>query len=202
MSTHDIVANPAAGCPPTLVADQRALEVVHVGFDGRERTGVIEVHRAVADDVTGFFDVAHQLRFPIERVVPASELGWDDPRLMAANCSSGFNFRVVAGRTSLSNHAFGLAFDVNTVQNPFVRRHADGTETVEPAGARYDPDAPGTLTDGHPLVAFLLERGWTWGGHWTLDGDGLVDYQHLEKRLEPAERAEWLRRYGLDAGRP
>jgi len=160
------------------------------------------VHRSIAGDVAAFFDLALELRFPIEQVVRASEFGWDDPRLMAANCSSGFNFRPVAGRPSLSMHAFGLAFDVNTRQNPFVRRRATErgvVETIEPDGASFDPDAPGTLVDGHPLVQLLVDRGWTWGGHWTLDDDGVVDYQHLEKRLAPGERDEWLRRYGLDS---
>ncbi len=195
-----VLANPDSACPPTLIADQEVLEVRHVGFDGTEHTGTLEVHRSVADDVADFFRLALDTRFPIEQVVRASEFGWDDPRLMAANCSSGFNFRTVAGRPSLSMHAFGLAFDVNTRQNPFIRRRAtdDGpVETIEPEGASFDPDAPGTLTDGHPLVQFLVDRGWTWGGHWTLDADGVVDYQHVEKRLAPGERDGLYERYGL-----
>lgn len=195
-----VESNPAAGCPAELLAEQDVLEVRHVGFDGDEHIGTLEIHRSVAADVAAFFDLARALRFPIEHVVRASEFGWDDPTLMAANCSSGFNFRAVSGRPSLSMHAFGLAFDVNTRQNPFIRRRADEhgvVEAVEPDGAMFDPAAPGTLTDGHRLVDFLTERGWTWGGHWTLDDDGVVDYQHFEKRLDAGERDAWLRRFGL-----
>ena len=200
MTTNDVLTNPASGCPAALVADQVAIEIRHAGFDGAEHVGRIEVHTSIADDVAAFFAHALETSFPIERVVPASDYGWDDPRLMAANCSSGFNFRAVAGKTSLSMHAFGLAFDVNTRQNPFVRRRpVDGSvvETIEPEGAAFDPDAPGTLTDGHPLVDLLVGRGWTWGGHWTLDADGVVDYQHFEKRLDAGERDHWYARYAL-----
>lgn len=204
MSTHDVLANPASGCPRALLADQHAFDIRHVGLHGGQLLGRIEVHRSVAAEVAAFFDLALRLGFPIEQVVPASEFDWDDPRLMAANCTSGFNFRSVAGKPSLSMHAFGLAFDVNTRQNPFIRRRAtDGgvVETIEPDGASFDPMAPGTLTDGHPLVQFLVDRGWTWGGHWTLVGDGVVDYQHFEKRLDATERDALYERYALPGRR-
>lgn len=191
-----IAIAPGSGCPPSLLADQVALAVRHVGMDGGEHDGLIEVHREVVADVTSFFALALRLRFPIERVVPASEHGWDDERLMAANCSSGFNFRRVAGTDRLSWHAFGLAFDVNTRLNPYLRPGPDGVH-VDPAGATYDPDVPGTLSGPHPLVDHLRDRGWTWGGDWTFEADGCVDYQHFNRRIDPDERAEIFARYGL-----
>jgi D-alanyl-D-alanine carboxypeptidase len=190
---------PDPACPPRLVADQRVVTVRYVGFDGADRVGHIEVHRTVVDDVASFFELAYALRFPVERVVQAHELAWDDSRLMAQNCTSGFNFRTVAGRDVLSLHSFGLAFDVNTRLMPYIRIGADGEPIVEPAGAGYDPAVPGTLADGHPLVRHLLERGWRWGGHWTLDRDGVVDYQHFEKRPPADEFARLLASYGLPA---
>jgi len=186
----------AAGCPALLLADQRAVGVRYLGTGGAVLDGTIEVHRTVVDDVASFFALALELRFPIERVVRASELGWDDLRLMAGNCTSGFNYRTVMDRPRLSLHALGLAFDVNTRWLPFLRR-VDGAVVVEPSGATYDPSVPGTLTADHPLVGHLVALGWTWGGDWTLERDGLVDYQHFEKRYDRDGRAAMIERYGL-----
>jgi peptidoglycan L-alanyl-D-glutamate endopeptidase CwlK len=202
-SGHETGLTPAVGvppdtaCPPGLVADQRVVRVRYAGPDGTDRVGHIEVHRSVVGDVASFFALAYALRFPIERVVQAGELAWDDPRLMAENCTSGFNFRTVAGRDVLSLHALGLAFDVNTRLNPYIRVGAGGEHKVEPAGARYDPAVPGTLDDGHALVDHLLDRGWRWGGHWSLERDGVVDYQHFENRPPAAELRRLLSSYGL-----
>lgn len=51
----------------------------------------------------------------------------------------------------------------------------------DPPGATYDPSKPGTLTKEHPLVKLMEQRGWTWGGNWTLEADEVIDYQHFEK---------------------
>jgi D-alanyl-D-alanine carboxypeptidase len=188
---------PDPACPPRLVADQRIVTVRYVGFDGVDRVGHIEVHRSVVADVASFFELAYALRFPIERVVQAGELAWSDPQLMAENCTSGFNFRTVLGRDVLSLHSLGLAFDVNTRLMPYIRVGADGELVVQPPGAHYDPSVPGTLVDGHPLVRHLLDLGWRWGGHWSLERDGVVDYQHFEKRPPAAEHRRLLESYDL-----
>jgi hypothetical protein len=195
--TPPVGVPPDPACPPRLVADQRVVAVGYVGVDGEDRVGHIEVHRTVVDDVASFFELAHALRFPIERVVQAHELSWSDPRLMAENCTSGFNFRTVPGRDVLSLHSLGLAFDVNTRLMPYIRAGADGVLTVLPPGASYDPEVPGTLVDGHPLVRLMLDRGWRWGGHWSLERDGVVDYQHFEKRPSAAALRSLLGSYGL-----
>jgi hypothetical protein len=54
---------------------------------------------------------------------------------------------------------------------------------VLPPGAKYDPDAPGTLTADHPVTRAFLARGWEWGGNWKT----LKDYQHFEKPPKPAK---------------
>ena len=106
----------------------------------------------------------------------------DDYRLMAENISSGFNYRQIAGTDKLSLHAYGLAFDINPVQNPYIHK-LDNKIVVDPPGAKYDPAESGALANDHRLVQFLTKRGWVWGGSWTLEKTGRVDYQHFEKPL-------------------
>ena len=98
---------------------------------------------------------------------------------MAADNSSGFNYREKTGGGSLSNHAYGRAIDINTFENPYVKG-----KLILPPGANYNQSAAGTFTGTHPLVLLMKKLGWSWGGDWT----NLQDYQHFEKPLK-AEQA-------------
>lgn len=53
---------------------------------------------------------------------------------MRDNNSSAFNFRYISYSTKLSKHALGLAVDINTLYNPYVK-YVDGRRNVEPANA-------------------------------------------------------------------
>lgn len=178
-----LAQNPANPAPANIIAAQRVLTVRYFGFDHQLHQGQIVVAHTVADDVQAFFREALREHFPIAHAIPASapQYQWSDNAMMADNNSSGFNYRTIAGQTTLSNHALGLAFDVNTFLNPYIYVNDSGQTISEPAGATYNPSMPGTLSDSNPLVKFMKARGWTWGGDWTLTGDGVTDYQHFEK---------------------
>ena len=176
--------NPANKAPPEIIRAQRVLPVSYYGFDGALHEGQMVVHEEAVSDVRAFFALARELEFPIAKVIPISDAryAWDDDRSCADNNTSGFNYRLVTGSGSRpSNHAFGRAFDVNPLQNPYIRYDAEGNELFRiPVQGRHDESAPGTLTRGHPLVMLMNKRGWKWGGSWTPRG-GPVDYQHFEK---------------------
>jgi hypothetical protein len=163
-----------AGCPPAIVARQKLVDVEYVGFDGRRHVGQLVVDEALVDDVQAVFAVMRETRYPVTSVIPiaAAPFDWSDDASMDANNTSGFNYRPVTGTSVLSNHACGLAIDLNPRINPYIRG-----SVVQPAGAVYDPTKPGTLTADHPVVKAFKARGWTWGG----DFKQLKDYQHFEK---------------------
>lgn len=58
---------------------------------------------------------------------------------MSDNNSSAFNFRYISYSTKLSKHALGLAVDINTLYNPYVK-YVDGRRNVEPANAEKYTD--------------------------------------------------------------
>ncbi|WP_435016907.1 M15 family metallopeptidase [Tundrisphaera sp. TA3] len=165
-------------CPQDLRDRQSIVTVRYWGFDQKVHQGQIVVDRDLAKDVSEVFAIALEHKFPIRSVLPASHPKfrvkgrWDDDAMMAADNTSGFNYRPITGGTNLSNHALGRAVDVNTFLNPYVK----GIKVLPP-GAKYDPAAPGTLTADHPVTKAFLDRGWSWGGQWT----SLKDYQHFEK---------------------
>jgi poly-gamma-glutamate synthesis protein (capsule biosynthesis protein) len=155
-------------------ADLRKLELAYIGFDGRAHAGVLIVHADVADDVVQVFHELFDARWPIERMEPVDAYDGDDDRSMAANNTSAFNCRTVAGSSRWSEHAFGRAIDINPIQNPYV----DGDQVDPPAGAAFvdrASDAPGVITADGPVVAAFARIGWGWGGAWS----SAKDYQHF-----------------------
>jgi len=168
------------GCPEEVRKAQRLFDVVYFGFDGKVHKGQIVAHEDLVDDIRHAFSVALREKFPIQSAIPVSHPKfrkngfWDDDLSMEANNTSSFNYRPITGGTRISNHGYGRAIDVNTVQNPYVKG-----KIVLPPGAAYDPNAPGTLTRDHPVTRAFVERGWTWAGDWKSPSP--VDYQHFEK---------------------
>jgi len=160
-------------CPEWILENQVLVDVVHWGFDGSLHSGCLVADARVAGDLRCAFLLMLLLHFPIESVAPVSLFGWDDDESMRWNNTSAFNYRTVSGTDRLSRHAYGLAFDVNPVQNPYC-----SGGRISPEGALYDPSAPGTLYDGHPVVELLRALGWRWGGDWQER-----DCQHFDKPL-------------------
>jgi hypothetical protein len=161
------------GCPVGF-GRLRLLRVDHWGFDGEVHRGRLVVHRDSAGEMLRIMRRLHRLRFPIRRMRLVDAYGADDHRSMAADNTSAFNCRTVAGTSDWSEHAFGHAIDVNPVENPYVT--ADGYVSP-PAGAPYkdrSQRARGLIHRNGPVVAAFAEIGWEWlGRSWP------KDYQHF-----------------------
>lgn len=169
------------------------VSVRFVTFRMRRSGGVVVIDRELAPDIEALFDLARTIRFPITSAIPISypPFLWSDARSMAANNTSAFNFRFIQGTTRLSWHAFGRAIDINPFLNPCV---TDGI--ADPVGAVYDPERPGTLFADAPVVKFLKDRGWRWGGDWA----SLKDWQHFDKPF-PGIEGDDLARLAFAPGR-
>jgi hypothetical protein len=167
-----------AGCPVPL-EDLRHLQLSYVGFGGGARTGELVVHRDVAEDVVSVFERLYAARWPVARMRLVDAYRGDDDRSMAADNTSAYNCRQVAGSSSWSEHAFGRAIDVNPVENPYVRSGS----VAPPAGVPFayldrSPGArvrPGVVQAGDLVVRAFADVGWEWGGLWTSS----KDYQHF-----------------------
>ena len=186
MTREEIVAqNPKSPAPQDIVTSQEILEVKYYSFDNKLHSGQIVVNKDVAKDILDFFNLALEIKFPIERVVPISneKYKWDDQVSCDDNNSSGYNYRLVMGTTRMSKHSSGKAFDINPVQNIYVRYDKYLKEIFKsPTNGLYDRNVLGTLTNDHPLVNLMKDLGWNWGGDWTPES-GRIDYQHFEKNI-------------------
>ena len=147
----------------------------HVTFDGDVATGELIVAAEVAEQIGDVFRQLFEAEYPIQRMQLVDNYGGDDLASMQANNTSAFNCREVAGKPGVwSNHALGLALDLNPLMNPYV----SGSFVDPPEGADYVDRSDvrlGMVVAGDPAVQAFLAMGWRWGGNWT----GLKDYQHF-----------------------
>ncbi|HUH15292.1 MAG TPA: M15 family metallopeptidase [Gaiellaceae bacterium] len=158
------------GCP-VPPAGLRTVRVSYWDFAGRAREGRIVVARAEAANVVTVFRELWAARFPIRKLEPVSAYRGSDDRSMAADNTSGFNCRFVGGTKRWSMHAYGLAIDVNPVENPYVR----GSTVSPPAGRAYLDRSryrKGMAVRGGVLVRAFASVGWKWGASFG-------DYQHF-----------------------
>lgn len=186
MKVEEVLAqNPNSPAPQDILDSLGVLEIEYYGFDEKIHSGQIAMRKDVAEDTKKFFDLALKIKFPIEKVIPISntKYKWNDEASCNDNNSSGYNYRLVAGTNRMSKHSKGLAFDINPVQNIYVKYNKDGNETVRyPKEGVYDKNTKGTLTSDSPLVILMKDLGWDWGGDWVPES-GRVDYQHFEKHI-------------------
>jgi len=178
MSRKEAFLNLSPDCPREIINAQTLVNVEYYGPDGELHRGQIVIDKRLANDVRAVFTLMNEIKFPIERAVPAADPEffknnkWDDEILMDKNITSSFNYRTIAGLKKLSNHARGRAIDINPRLNPYIHKGI-----TEPSGASYDTSRSGTLTSEHPVVLKFKALGWKWGGDW----EPLKDYQHFEK---------------------
>jgi hypothetical protein len=163
------------GCPvgfPGL----RLLTLTHWGFDARPHRGRLVVHRRHARAILGVMHRLYRLRFPIRQMRLVDAYGGDDRRSMAADNTSAFNCRFVAGSPGIwSEHAYGRAIDLNPLENPYV---TDSGYVSPPAGApfaRRSRHRKGMVHRRGAVVSAFAAAGWEWGGNWPWP----KDYQHF-----------------------
>lgn len=175
VTASDLFASWRPGCP-VGPADLRRVVVSFWGYDGQVHHGELIVHRDVAPAMVRTFSRLYDQRFQIRRMHRIDRYGGNDDRSMAANNTSGFNCRVVAGTSTYSEHAYGRAVDINPEQNPYVR----GSTVLPPSGRPWTDRSlrvPGMIHPGDATVRAFAAEGWGWGGNWT----SAKDYQHFSQ---------------------
>jgi hypothetical protein len=163
------------GCP-VAPAQLRRLRLRYWGFDQRVHTGALIVNKSALRPLTRVFSRLYAARFPIRRMRPIDAYRGSDERSLNADNTAAFNCRyaVAPGPTRWSVHAYGLAVDVNPVENPYL----EGGRVHPRAGRAFLDRSryrPGMAVRGGLLVRAFVSVGWHWGGRWT----GSPDYQHF-----------------------
>lgn len=167
---------------PIPIADLRYLIIPHYDGHGYVKLGEMVCHKDVANTIIAIFRDLYAAEYPIERMVLIDEYDADDERSMAANNTSCFCYRAVAGSRKLSRHSYGKAVDINPLYNPYVRPGKKGTIVTPREGKKWADrncrDIPYAVRRGDAAWLAFTSRGWRWGGSWRFR----KDYQHFELR--------------------
>ena len=162
------------GCP-VMPEELRYVTVSFKGFDGLAHTGEMLVNRQAARGVVTVFRKLFAAGWPIQgmRIVTAADLS--TPSSGDGNNTSAFTCRAVTGsKTAWSEHAYGLAIDLNPFQNPYL-----SGRTIIPAQAgayrARSTVRPGMNTSQSLPVRAFKAIGWRWGGDYT----SKKDYMHF-----------------------
>lgn len=168
---------------PVPLDDLRYLQVSFYDFDGMVQQGELVVHEKVVDDLKYIFQKLFEVKFPIQSMKLVDEFEGSDDASMSANNASAFYARKVARTGRWSNHASGLAIDINPLINPYSKGnyfcpkegkgHLDRSVLV-----------PGMITKESYIYQLFKERGWEWGGECFFERDGVIDRHHFQKIIE------------------
>lgn len=161
---------------PIPITDLAYVQVTHYDMNGKTCSGELVVHKKIADRVMEIFQDIYAARFPIAKMRLIDEYEADDERSMEDNNSSAFCFRSMTNKPGVvSNHGLGIAIDINTRLNPYVKG-----DNIAPSNARKYVDRslnePGMIHAEDAVVRAFKKRGFEWGGDWK----SLKDYQHFE----------------------
>lgn len=162
-------------CPVSL-EELSYITVSHYGFDGQFHTGEMIVNASVAEDIVGVFHKLHDARFPIEQMRVASQADLDAPPTGDGNVTGSFVCRPSVSSKVWSQHAYGLAVDVNPFQNPYVK----GDVLIPELASSYTNRGwvrPGMIFEGDVVFQAFAAAGWTWGGDWQT----LKDRMHFSE---------------------
>lgn len=158
------------------------LHLSYIDFDGKSHDdGEMIVMDVVAPSALKIFQSLYAKKFPIEKIRLTSVYDGDDKLSMNDNNSSAYNCRENSDGSGLpSLHAYGLAIDINTKQNPFVQQRGknSGAAEIEPAAGlaflNRANQRPGMAERVTPLFA---HNGFSmWGGTWN----DPIDWQHFQ----------------------
>ena len=161
------------GCP-VEPGQLRLLTLNYWGFDHAVHRGQLIVNQSAARPLTRAFRLLFAARYPIRQMRVVDVFGGSDERSMLADNTSAFNCRRIPGTTTWSEHAYGLAVDINPFQNPEVVGGA-----VDPPAAAGWANRSGhsraMIRHGDAVWRAFISVGWRWGGDWTSP----KDYQHF-----------------------
>ena len=163
-------------------SDLRYLQVLHWDYDQQAHQGELICNKAIADKLIIIFKELYRQHYPIEKIKLPDEYGADDEKQMSDNNTSCFCFRNVPDTKKLSYHARGLAIDINTRYNPYVR-YLNGKMVVQPKNGKQYADREKhfsyKIVKGDLCHQLFVQHGFVWGGSWKT----MKDYQHFEYHL-------------------
>lgn len=160
------------------------LKMPHYNFEGEIQVGEMIVNVDVKDAVKKIFKELFIAEYQIKSMYLIDKYWTGDPAVSDSksidkNNTSAFCYRRVTGGSSLSNHAYGRAIDINPQQNPYVSYQNGNARWYHSNSDAYiarDTGRSHVITHEDLAYKIFTKYGFTWGGDWN----NPKDYQHFE----------------------
>lgn len=165
--------------------DLRYVCVLYKDFDGNACNGQLVCNELIARDLTEIFSELFKQDYRFENIKLIDEYDADDVLSMSDNNTSCFCYRVVDGTSKMSDHAYGMAIDINPFYNPYVVFKSGGDDYISPPGSEIYADRsedninPYRIDENDLAYKLFKEHGFKWGGDWN----SMKDYQHFYKKI-------------------
>lgn len=169
------------GCP-VAPSGLRKIHINRITYEKRVARGSLVVRAGEVGDVVAVLTAAIDAAFPIRMMKPADHFYAggrrtpleSDRAAMRAGNTSAFNCRPVVGNPyRVSQHSYGNAIDINTIENPYVT----GGQVYPPGSREYLDRSPyrrGMILRDGVVAGRMRALGWLWGARWSRP-----DYQHF-----------------------
>ena len=172
------------------------IKMLHYDYDGNIIVGEMIINKAIIDEVRRVFSKLFALKYQIYSMRLIDDF-WinnsqeSDRNSVLHNNSSCFCYRSIINLTKLSNHALGLAIDINPFDNPYTPRKDDGSFD-DSLLTDYEKDMlvdretkaktnPHIITLNDDVCRTFGMVGYECGGIWPSRSDKLAcDWQHFE----------------------
>ncbi|HEY3741209.1 MAG TPA: M15 family metallopeptidase [Bryobacteraceae bacterium] len=168
------------GCPVPL-DDLVAVKVKYLGFDGSRHEGTVVVNKRFADDIVHIFADLYGIHFAIHKISPWENYGED--KYAEQDITTGYYCeKADDAPDQWSSHAYGIAVDINPLENPFRDKHKPWWPKGSAQFAIRDRGR-GKVTSESGVVGIFAKYGWAWGG---VEKDE-TDYMHFNKKTNRRE---------------
>lgn len=163
---------------PVPISQLAYVQLSYWGFDKKSHQGVLIVNRKVAQDVVDIFGELFRHYFRIDSMSPRYSYAHNVFLQLLSDTTAAFMCRQMVGNSNkFSLHSYGVAIDINPIENPYVR----GKSVIPIFGMMYlnrRYKMMGMITKNDFVVKAFKKHGWTWGGDWRTR----KDYMHFQKR--------------------
>ena len=173
------------------LSDLRYLRTLYYDFDGKVRAGELIVNQSIAKDTLAVFRELFEMKYQIRKMrlvdnyfPKGKKPTWSAAAATAADTASMnddntscFNYRMVAGTSSISRHGYGCAIDVNPFENPWCPGGKVYSNQIKSAAyANRANRRDHMIYADSKITQIFRKHGFRWlGAAWTRD------YQHFEK---------------------
>ncbi|MCL1126911.1 M15 family metallopeptidase [Shewanella surugensis] len=147
--------------------------------------GTVVVLDVVADQVLLIFNALYQFKFPLDMAIPVEYLSDKEKRKGDINNSYSFDSRLITHGSVWSDHAYGVAIDINPLQNPYLYVDEFDRFSILPKSAdrhylnrgQYRPGKVTRVGMAEDVVTLFAKQGFiVWGGDWNTP----IDYMHFQ----------------------